>query len=66
MHAHTRIHTISPLGLIFTVSGDTESNNKRVFFENGDNQVTRNVGADIGIETCSEFTAYIRVSPHQS
>ena len=49
------------LGIRFTLSADTQSLEKRLFFGNGGNIYTAELTANIGAEICRNFTAYVQV-----
>ena len=53
------VHTISDLN--FSVSGDTQSAEKRIIFENFNMTLTREVVVRRDERQCTEFTAYFQV-----
>jgi hypothetical protein len=59
IHTLSMSYNISDLN--FSVSADTQSIEKRVFFENVNTTLTREVTVRIGTRQCTEFTTYFQV-----
>ena len=55
------IHTLFVTDVTFSVSGDTQSTEKRIIFENYNTTLTREVVVRNGIRECTEFTTYFKV-----
>ena len=60
-HTHTCTHDTCTIDLRFTVSGDVENVERRIIFENGNTKFTREVSANINMQRCETFKAYVRV-----
>ena len=55
------IHTLFVTDVIFSVSGDTQSIEKRVIFENNSTTLIREIAVRNGIRRCTDFTTYFKV-----
>ena len=49
------------IGLRFNVSGDTENLERRIIFENGNSEFSREITAHIDTQSCAIIVAYVRV-----
>ena len=55
------VHVLLSLGLRFNVSGDTQSLERRIIFENGNSQFSREINANINVQSCTTIRAYVQV-----
>lgn len=58
---NTLLYLICYLDMRFNIVGDTNSIEKRVFFENGKDKISMEIVAHISTQSCTELKAYIRV-----
>ena len=49
------------VGLRFNVSGDTLSLERRIFFEDGNSEFSREITANIDGQSCTTIKAYVQV-----
>ena len=49
------------LGLRFNISGDTQSLERRIIFENENSQFSREITANINVQSCTTINAYVQV-----
>ena len=61
MHADIHACIYSYPALRININADTESVEKRLFFENRVTTISESVNANVGTQFCMDFTTYIRV-----